>query len=653
MTLVGHARRIGALGLALLAVACALPASGQAAAPLDPSARVLLAFVPGVTLDELQAVPGASVAMLGATQGRYRQLQALLDLSQGARTSLAAYHPKEPTPLGVLPDGTVAGWEAELRRADSAPADIQPGLFAASVPGGAAFVAARDAPRDTAIAGADRAGRLATMQLVDDDAEVAAAARALLREHRLVLARLPDAAALQAVVRDRGPGTLVIALAEPPPAVTTRLLPVAVVGLGGPQRTLTSATTHTDGLVTAIDVAPTALRWLGRPVPKAMTGQQIERGGELDVAGLRDFHARLRVVTSRRYATLHALAAAWAVLALLATAVGRRAGWRWAVRTGGLAVLWLLPTLLVFGAIAPSRAVEAWGVSLSILALGAITGALVRWPCAPAVPCLITVAAYTVDLAFGSPLIVRSLLGPNPLFGSRFYGLGNELESTLPVALLCGIAAAACWLGRGRRSIGLAGTFAVGGAVLAAVMGSGRLGADVGGVITLGVGAAVAVVLALPGRLTWRRVALVVAVPIAGLVALALLDLATGGNGHFTRTILQAESGEALGNTFVRRYELAWNNLTAGVMPVLAALSLLAIGWGVWRRDRLLAGLPGAAAWGAALAGSAAAGIAGALSNDSGPLLLVFATFGTVWVAAYLRAGADRTIVTEPDRTTL
>jgi hypothetical protein len=40
---------------------------------------------------------------------------------------------------------------------------------------------------------------------------------------------------------------------------------------------------------------------------------------------------------------------------------------------------------------------------------------------------------------------------------------------------------------------------------------------------------------------------------------------------------------------------------------------------------------------GAALAGSVAAGIAGSLSNDSGPLLLVISTFAVVTATVYVR----------------
>ena len=71
-------------------------------------------------------------------------------------------------------------------------------------------------------------------------------------------------------------------------------------------------------------------------------------------------------------------------------------------------------------------------------------------------PCLVTVVFYIVDLARGSHLIIRSLLGPNPRFGSRFYGIGNELEASLPVLLFVGLAALLYGrdaLARGRRDL--------------------------------------------------------------------------------------------------------------------------------------------------------------------------------------------------------
>jgi hypothetical protein len=585
----------GAVGL--------FPAGSRAA-----SRSVVIAFAQHVTARQLSTLPGASVGVLSATQGRYRRAQAVLDVGQGSRTSLTAYDPEE-VPRVRVTRGRVAGWGAIVRRADAAPAQVVPGLLGASVPGGAGYVGPL---RGEALAAADRAGRFA-----------------LTRRRALVVELVPGIRELRRLAASRGRETLLIALRSPPGGVLpAQLLPVATVGLGA-GRALTSRTTRTDGLVAGIDLAPTALRWLDRPVPKRMQGEPIRLDGPADLGALRSLEARSRVISARRLPTLGFLALEWLVVLLIA---GRRRG----VRIGALAWLWFLPVLLPLGAFAPARLVEELGAGAIALGLGALTDALVPWPRAPLVPAGIGVLAYIADLAAGSPLIVGSLFGPNPLFGARFYGVGNELESTLPVLMLAAVAAA---LGPGGRSRAAALAFAAGGAVLALALGSGRLGADVGGVITVGAGTAVAVALAAPGRLTARRVAAVLLAPVGAVLVLAAVDLLTGGDAHFTRTVLRADDSTALGDVVARRYEIAFTVLQRPAMLVMTPLALGAIAWAVHRRDALLQGIPGAPRWGAALAGAAAAGIAGALFNDSGPLLLVFSTFVAAWVVAYLRAG--------------
>jgi hypothetical protein len=105
-----------------------------AAAPAQAAPRhVELVFVEHTTLSELAALPGASVGLVSATDGKYRREQALLDISQGARTPLSAYDPDEPPPVRVTPT-RVLGWDAVVRRAAAAPADLVPGLLASTVP---------------------------------------------------------------------------------------------------------------------------------------------------------------------------------------------------------------------------------------------------------------------------------------------------------------------------------------------------------------------------------------------------------------------------------------------------------------------------------------------------------------------------------------
>ena len=184
------------------------------------------------------------------------------------------------------------------------------------------------------------------------------------------------------------------------------------------------------------------------------------------------------------------------------------------------------------------------------------------------------------------------------------------------------------------------------GLVFAVFVGAGQLGADVGGVITLGAGVAAATIVMLPGRPSRRLIALAALVPVAALVGLALLDLATGGDGHFTRTVLQADDAGSLWDVVTRRYTLAFNVFTLGAMPFLVVVGVLAVAYALRHRERIYAPLRGSASWRAALIGGLTASIVGALFNDSGPLLFAFGVFVLACATAYVRG--DPALAAEP-----
>jgi hypothetical protein len=191
------------------------------------------------------------------------------------------------------------------------------------------------------------------------------------------------------------------------------------------------------------------------------------------------------------------------------------------------------------------------------------------------------------------------------------------------------------------KSVRAAATVAITGVVAAIFVGAGQLGADVGGVMTVGGGVAVMTVLLLPGTPSRRTIVLAAIVPFAAIAGLALLDLATGGNGHFTRTVLKADSATALWDVVIRRYTLAFNVLRQGAMPFITVLALLSVAYAIRYRERVYAPLRGSPTWSAALAGGLASAVVGALFNDSGPILLVFGVFVLACVTAYIRGDPD------------
>jgi hypothetical protein len=154
----------------------------------------------------------------------------------------------------------------------------------------------------------------------------------------------------------------------------------------------------------------------------------------------------------------------------------------------------------------------------------------------------------------------------------------------------------------------------------------------------------------LPGGVSRRAVAVAVVVPVLALAGLAVIDLATGGNGHFTRTVLRAEDSGALWDVVTRRYELAFNSLKRGLMPFATGLALLLVAYGVRHRRRIYAPLRGDPAWTAALWGGLAAAVAGTLSNDSGPVLLLFGVAALGVVTAYVRGDPRLAGEEEPPR---
>jgi hypothetical protein len=219
------------------------------------------------------------------------------------------------------------------------------------------------------------------------------------------------------------------------------------------------------------------------------------------------------------------------------------------------------------------------------------------------------------------------------------------------VLVFAAVAAALYPVARDPRELRRAATtMALAGIALAVIEGSARIGAGVGGVILVSAGTAVATVLLLPGALTRRRGLLVLISPVVGLVALAALDLLTAhGTGHYTGSVLHARSAGDIRDIIVRRYTAAYDELKHGAMPLATALTLFAAILGVRRRERLLAPVHSDPAWLAALAGGLAAGVVGALTEDSGPVLLVVAVFalgcllGYLWSAPPVRLMESRT----------
>ncbi len=676
-------RAVLACALALLAVGAIGTTPAFAQAGPGPTSRVVLALWqagPRTDLDVsgekappeprdrfLRALgqrPQLSIGLISTVQGDYTQEQVLLDITQGTRQSTFIYDPQDVIPLAFQPvdkRAVIAGWQADVRRALTASTTIRPGLLASSIPGGAGYVGESGRNADGAIAAADEQGRVAAVSL-GPAATLAARTQGLLASKRFVVVSLPPdpsgLAALDQLIGARTPDELLMVAQLPfsPPkreiaAAPTRFFKQTAFAIddGGPPRGVTSATTRQQGLISAIDIAPTVLDHLGLTVPKKVRGTQIQPAPRLSAQRLERLRGRWSDVrSSRQSSSLRAVAALAAVLLL---ALGARRGFAAALpvalRIGALGLMWWPTMVLVSAAFEPQkRLVETVFIAVTSIVAGAVTDRMIPWPRGPLVPAAVALVAYTIDLATGYHLLTRSVLGPSVSFGARFYGISNELEPLLPILLLVGLASALTGRAASKR---LAILYAGSGLVLGLIMGWGKLGADVGGVLTVAGAFSVATLMMLPGGITRRSLVVAAAMPVAAIVLLIFIDLGLSGGDHLSRNLLRVENAQEVWELVARRYILAFQTLVRGRNPAYFLAAVLAVAF-AWRNRALIYGaLRGDRVWAAALLGGLGAGVVGALTNDSGPVLLINAVIALAAVSAYMFGRPGRTTVEEGD----
>jgi hypothetical protein len=327
-----------------------------------------------------------------------------------------------------------------------------------------------------------------------------------------------------------------------------RRYPIAVLA-DGYEGLLTSESTRIRGLVSIVDVAPTAL---GEP-------DRLRAAKSADPAG------RLRELDDRIYDNDRTRAIGPLLAGVLI-----------------LALATLLPRAAVLGfaaALATNLALGAAGVStpwIVLLAIGLAIGigspllALVaRSPLAVAVVLVAAVVAYLVVLVTDGEAVALSPLGPTQ--NSRFFGLSNVLSALLLVPALTAAAilrAELGWLAAG--SVAAISLVAVGGS---------RFGADGGTVIALL--AAFAVLAVEIARSHRRLTAMAAGLAAAAVGTLLAIDAITGAASHLGDAIGGGPGGLAadLGDRIALSWERAtiqWYHLLlvvvgAGVLALLVA----------------------------------------------------------------------------------
>ncbi|KAB1911424.1 hypothetical protein [Micromonospora sp. AMSO31t] len=462
--------------------------------------------------------------------------------------------------------------------------------------------------------------------------------------NRAAQARQVDAQ-LARVLAARPPRSLVLVAGVSDTDTPSRLHVAVADGPGWGRGWLTSPSTAREGYLQLVDLAPTALAALGRPMPERLfLGRPAvsvgDRPDDLRAAIDAPSDADREAAAQRRVAgwffTL--LAAAQVALAVAVLPLLRRAR-RHAGPHGPAPVsrrvvaaveLLLIAAALAVPAALLADAVPWWRLShagwwfASVTALLTVGGtAAVRFTpghertLGPlgAVAALATLVVG-VDVLTGSRLQLNGVIGYSALEGGRYAGLGTVgLGVFIAGSLLCG-----GWLAqRVRRAWRPMVMVAVGGAAVV-IVGSPYLGADSIGAIALTAGVSVAAAICTGGWLTVSRLAWATMAGLAVTIGFAVVDVGRpeaerGSLGRFLAAL-----GDGTGGLTVHRSSTAnFQTLVNSPLTVLALAGAALVWFALlqpWGGLMRLFGIYPAIR--AAMAGTAvAAGLGGVLGGSA------------------------------------
>ncbi|MER5458881.1 hypothetical protein ABT008_29355 [Micromonospora sp. NPDC002389] len=491
---------------------------------------------------------------------------------------------------------------------------------------------------------------------------------------RSAAARAADAQ-LARVLAGRPPRSLVIVAGVSDTERPSRLHVAVADGPGWEEGWLTSPSTGRQGYLQLIDLAPTALAALGRPMPdRPFLGRPAEsvggRPADLAAAIAEPSDADREAAAQRQVAggffTLLAavqVALALAVLPLLRRA--RRHAGPYGPKPVSRRVVAVVELLLVAAALAIpaallAEAVPWWrnvypaasfaGLTVVLLAaatllvrltpgygttlgpLGAVAG--------------LTTLAVGLDVVTGARLQLNGVIGYSALEGGRYAGLGTVgLGVFVAGALLTG-----GWLAQQVRRAWRPMVMVVVGGAAVVVVGSAYLGADSIGAIALTAGVSVAAAISAGGWLTLTRLAWATMAGLAVMVGFAVVDLGRppadrGSLGRFLAAL-----GDGTGGLTVQRSSASnIDTLLNSPLTVLALAGALLVWFALlqpWGGLMRLFGIYPAIR--AAMAGTGVAvGIGGVLSaaalDVAGAAAAVVVPMAALSALRVLDHSADRT----------
>jgi hypothetical protein len=385
--------------------------------------------------------------------------------------------------------------------------------------------------------------------------------------------------------------------------VVTAHAPGGEAGPGLPPGLLRSSSTRQDGLVQSTDLMPTVLRRLGvaipvtaagsplTPVPGGTAVDRLQRVAELDqvsvelerlvtpfflISGVIEALIMValglaahtsRLVPPARHRALALLRAAAVTISLVPAATFLANVWPW----------WRGPF--------PGAALGT-AVVVAVLPLGVLAhaGPWRRHPLGPAGAAgAITVAVLTLDVATGSRLSLAALIGGQPLLAGRFYGLSNPTFGIFATsAILTTVAVADLLRRRGRSPRERALAVLAAGLAVTVIDAAPGLGADFGGPPAIVPAFGLLALWVAGARVTWRRLALIVAATVTALALVSVLDWLRPATdrthlGRFVATVLDGGAGHVVMRKLEQNLGLLVSSPLTLLVPPAAVAAVLVL----------------------------------------------------------------------------
>ncbi|NLT96151.1 MAG: hypothetical protein GXW85_11615, partial [Clostridia bacterium] len=207
----------------------------------------------------------------------------------------------------------------------------------------------------------------------------------------------------------------------------------------------TSPTTRREGIVANIDVAPTILNFFGLKIPDIMLGYPIISREHDDVfSTLYEMNQQIKTTNIQRAYLIKPYVALQIIVSLGFLALFfLKKTWLKVMRPFILAGL-TVPVVFLFLPLFSKESLFSkylWLLILLATILFFIYFSFGSSLTTIAFISLSTALSILVDIFFGSPLMKKSVLGYDPIGGSRYYGLGNEYMGVLIGSLVIGLMA--------------------------------------------------------------------------------------------------------------------------------------------------------------------------------------------------------------------